>query len=216
MKEDDFGIIVIGSGGHAKVCIEILRDMGELIDYCIGGIDSLDNCLGVPVVRGDDNLQHLRNIGYSRVFIAIGSNQLRDYLAKFALEQGYDLVNAISPRAVVSPSATLGVGIAIMAGVVINAEAIIEDLSIVNTGTTIDHDCFVGRGSHIAPQCALAGNVKVGSRSFLGIGSKVLPGVSVGTQTIIGAGSVVISDIGSNVTAVGVPARVIKSIEVEK
>jgi len=97
-----------------------------------------------------------------------------------------------------------------MAGVVINAEAHIGDLSIVNTGATVDHDCRVGRGVHIAPQCALAGNVMVGDYTFLGIGTKVIPEMIVGQDVTIGAGGIVITDIASESTAVGVPAKVIK------
>lgn len=203
-------IIVVGAGGHAKVCIELLRAMGERVAYCIGGEDSPKQCLGVPVLQGDENLETLSREGYARVFIAIGANKLRDRLATLALRHGYTLINAISPLATISPSATIGSGIAIMAGAVINAEASIGDLSIVNTGATIDHDCRIGRAVHIAPQSALAGNVVVGDHAFLGIGTKVIPEVVIGERAIIGAGGAVVSDIADGCTAVGVPARQIK------
>ena len=204
------GIVVVGAGGHAKVCIELLQAMGEQVAYCVGGEDSPDLCVGIPVLKGDENLLRLREAGYSRLFVAIGSNRLREHLATLAVAQGYQLVNAISPQAVISPTAQLGVGIAVMAGAVINAETTIADLAIINTGATIDHDCQIGKAVHIAPQCGLAGNVAVGKHSFLGIGCKLIPGVLIGENVIIGAGGVVTSDINNNVTAAGVPARVIK------
>lgn len=203
-------IVVIGAGGHAKVCIELLRAMGENVAYCVGAGDGPDHCLDVPVVNGDEHIALLRSEGYSRVFVAIGANGLRDRLARLSLSQGYSLVNAISPRAVVSPSATLGAGVAVMAGAVINANAVIGDLAIINTGATIDHDCQIGVAAHIAPQCAVAGNVVIGKYSFLGIGSRVIPEVEVGERVTIGAGGVVIANIEAGVTAVGVPARNIK------
>lgn len=213
---DRSGIILVGAGGHAKVCIEILQAMGEVIAYCVGREDSPDLCVGVPVLRGDENLVRLREEGYSRLFVAIGENRLRERLATFAIEQGYQLVNAISPQAIISPTVQLGSGIAVMAGVVINAEVVIADLAIINTSVTIDHDCRIGKAAHIATQCGLAGNVVVGSGSFLGIGCKVIPEVSIGENVIIGAGGVVISNINSDVTAVGAPAQVIKQIIVKK
>ncbi|MDF3081842.1 acetyltransferase [Burkholderia sola] len=203
-------IVVVGAGGHAKVCIELLHAAGERVAYCIGGADSPEKCLGVPVLKGDENLETLRREGYARVFIAIGANKLRDRLATLALHHGYTLVNAISPLATISPSATIGSGVAIMAGAVINAEANIGDLSIVNTGATIDHDCRIGRAVHVAPQSALAGNVVVGNYTFLGIGTKVIPEIVIGERAIIGAGGVVVSDISDGCTAVGVPAKQIK------
>lgn len=207
MKHD---IVVVGAGGHAKVCIELLRAMGEAVAFCVGTDDSPASCVGIPVLYGDDNLARLRAEGYHRVFIALGPNRLRMRLAHVAAELGFELVNAISPRAVVSSSAQLGAGIAIMAGAVINAEARIGDLSIINTGASIDHDCIIEAGVHIAPQSALAGKVQVGAGTFLGLGCKVIPEVRIGANVIIGAGAVVVNNIDDGATAVGVPARRIK------
>ena len=203
------GVVVIGSGGHAKVCIELLRAMGEEVAVCVGGADSADACMGVPVLKGDEHLRELRP-DYSRAFVALGSNKLREKLGDFAGELGFELVNAISPTAIVSPTAIIGRGVAIMAGAVINAESAIGDLAIINTGATIDHDNRIGRAAHVAPQCGLAGNVTVGERSFLGIGCKVVPQIRIGKDVTVGAGGVVIEDIPDGVVAVGVPARVMK------
>ena len=65
----------------------------------------------------------------------------------------------------------------------------------------------------ISPGAHLAGNVKVGELSHIGIGASVIQGVKIGRNVIIGAGAVVINDIPDSVTAVGVPARVIKHHE---
>jgi UDP-perosamine 4-acetyltransferase len=201
------GIIIVGAGGHAKVCIELLQAMGEHVGYCVGGHNSPDQCVGIPVLSGDENLGRLREAGYSKIFVAIGSNPLRQRLAATAIEIGFQLVNAISPQAVISPTARLGLGIAVMAGAVINADATIADLAVINTGATVDHDCRIGKAAHIAPQCGLAGGVVVGALSFLGIGCKVIPEVKIGDRVTVGAGGVVISNIDDGATAVGVPAR---------
>lgn len=49
----------------------------------------------------------------------------------------------------------------------------------------------------------------IGSRTFVGAGSIVLPGVTIGEDCIIGAGSVVSRNIPDGSLAVGSPARVI-------
>jgi UDP-perosamine 4-acetyltransferase len=205
------GVVVLGAGGHAKVVIELLRAAGQQVAFCVGAADSTKHCAGVPVLIGDEHLARLRSIGYGRAFIAIGANRLRQRLAAHALDLGYALVNAISPHAVLSPSAKLGQGIAVMAGVVVNAEAVIGDLAILNTGATVDHDCRIGAAVHLAPQCALAGNVLVGAGAFVGIGCKVVPDIEIGADAILGAGAVVTSAIPARVTAVGAPARIIKT-----
>lgn len=201
------GVVIVGAGGHAKVCIELLRAMGTPVACCIGGEDSGESCLGVPVFKGDDHLARLRQEGHAFAFVAIGSNALRQRLASAAKALGYELVNAISPTAVVSPSVRLGKGIAIMAGAVVNADTSIADLAIINTSASVDHDGDIGEAAHIAPQCGLAGNVTVAARAFLGVGCKVIPGVSIGTDVVAGAGSVIISDIASNTRIAGVPAK---------
>lgn len=201
------GVIVIGAGGHAKVCIESLRAMGEQVDFCVGDSHSKSDCVGVPVLNGDEHLARLHADGYTRAFVAIGSNRIREQLADLAIAQGYELVNAISRHAVVSPTVQLGTGIAVMAGAIINAESVIGSLAIINTGACVDHDCKIGKAAHVAPQCGLAGNVSVGSKSFLGIGSRVIPEIFIGSEVMVGAGSVVIVDVEDGQTVVGVPAR---------
>ncbi len=54
--------------------------------------------------------------------------------------------------------------------------------------------------------------VHIGRNCWLGAGVIVLPGITIGDNTVIGAGSVVTKDIGSNVVAVGNPAKVIREI----
>jgi UDP-perosamine 4-acetyltransferase len=153
-------------------------------------------------------LSELRSTGIRYAFVAVGDNALRERLGVMVSAMGFELPNAISPHAVISPSAVLGKGIAVMAGVAINAETRIGDLAIANTNSTIDHDCIIGRAAHIAPGCALAGNVTVGDRSFLGVGVCVIPHVKIGADVILGAGSVVVRDLPDRAKAVGVPARV--------
>ena len=52
--------------------------------------------------------------------------------------------------------------------------------------------------------------------AYIGIGSIILPGVSIGEGAVIGAGSVVTKDIPPHSIAVGVPAKVIKTLKSEK
>jgi acetyltransferase-like isoleucine patch superfamily enzyme len=56
----------------------------------------------------------------------------------------------------------------------------------------------------------LGGGVQIGEEAFLGLSATVLPQIKVGARTIVGAGAVVTQDLPSDVTAVGVPARIVK------
>ena len=61
-----------------------------------------------------------------------------------------------------------------------NADARIGAACIINTGATIDHDCVIGEGVHICPGAHLAGDVRVGDRSWIGIAATIRQGITVG------------------------------------
>jgi acetyltransferase-like isoleucine patch superfamily enzyme len=53
----------------------------------------------------------------------------------------------------------------------------------------------------------------IGNNVYIGVRTIILPGVTIGNRVIIGAGSVITNNIPDNSVAVGVPARVIKSVD---
>lgn len=63
------------------------------------------------------------------------------------------------------------------------------------------------------PEIDIIKPIKVGNNVYIGYGTVILPGVTIGDNVVIGACALVSKDIPSNSVAVGIPARVIKSIE---
>ena len=57
------------------------------------------------------------------------------------------------------------------------------------------------------------GRVTIGNNVHIGINCIIMPGVTIGNNCVIGAGAVVTKDIPDNSIAVGIPARVIESVE---
>lgn len=55
--------------------------------------------------------------------------------------------------------------------------------------------------------------VRIGNNVYIGQNAMILRGVTIGDNVLIGAGSVVTKDIPSNSIAVGVPARVIMTVD---
>jgi UDP-perosamine 4-acetyltransferase len=206
---DSEGVIIVGAGGHAKVIIELFAAGAK--NRVVGLIDNAKSgaVLDIPIVGTDADLRRLRCSGVERAFVALGDNERRVAMGRHLQGCGFQIVNAISPTAIISPSVTVGTGIAIMAGAVINAECQIEDFAIINTGAVVDHDGHVGEGSHIAPGCTLAGSVKIGRLAFIGTGTSIIPSISVGDEAIVGAGACVIRNIPARMSAIGVPARIL-------
>jgi UDP-perosamine 4-acetyltransferase len=206
-------VVVLGAGGHAKVVIEILRACGHEVTGILDADPAPRTVVGAPVIGGDELLPKLRSDGVARAFVALGGNGLRLKLGRLAQGLGFELVNAVHPGAVLSPSVRLGVGVAVMAGAVVNAESRIDDLAVVNTRAGVDHDGVIGEAAHVAPGCALAGEVTVGARAFLGAGVTAVPGVTVGEGAVVGAGACIVRDIEAGVLALGVPARTVRRLQ---
>lgn len=216
MKDLNNKLIILGSGGHSKVVIEIIKqnlqyEIVGLIDKNVG-----DKTLDIPIIGNDNDLVGIYERGVKNAFVAIGNNTVRRNLSILLKKIGFNLINVISKNAIVSGSAKLGNGILLMPASIINSSSQIDDGCIINTNSSIDHDCIIGKYTHIAPGCAIAGNVRIGNNCFLGVGSKVINGIEIQDETIIGAGSTIIENMEGYSTIVGTPGKIIKRKKIKE
>lgn len=81
--------------------------------------------------------------------------------------------------------------------------------------TFITHDggIWTLRRLGLLEDADIFGTIKVGNNVHIGISSIIMPGVVIGNNCIIGCGAIVTKDIPDNSVAVGVPAKVIQTIE---
>jgi len=204
--------LVIGAGGHAKVVIDALLSSGCLVSGCYDdnkAISGSEPVPGVYVIGGTSLVERDWKRG-SNVIVAIGDNVVRRRLS-LRLKVEYGVARA--PSAVLGMGVRVGHGAMILPSAVVNIQTVVGNHAILNTSCSVDHDCQIGDFAHVAPGCHLGGDVTVGEGTFLGVGSTVIPGIRIGRWSIVGGGSVVNKDIPDNCTAVGVPARVIKTRE---
>ena len=52
--------------------------------------------------------------------------------------------------------------------------------------------------------------------AWIGAGASILPGVTIGEYAIVGAGAIVTKDVGDYEVAVGVPAKIVKTLDKDK
>ena len=206
-------LAILGASGHGKVVADIALAMGHFT--CVVFFDDAwpdKKANGkYEIIGNSDELKAFAKREKASVFVALGNNNIRFLKLKQLVEHGLQIATLVHPSASVSTSAMIGDGSVIMPGAVINADATIGDAAIVNTLSAIEHDCKLGNAVHISPGAALAGGVQVGDFSWIGIGASVVQQIAIGSNVVIGAGAAVVCDVPDNVTAVGVPARVIKS-----
>lgn len=198
------GVYVIGAGGHAKVVVSTLLEVGIPVDgFFDDDVKKLDSTiLGVRVVG---TIADAKALSPQSGVIGIGDNKVRQRIAEEL--EGWEWLSVVHPRAYVHSSTRLGPGTVVFAGSVVQPDVHLGAHVIINTGVTVDHDCIVWNFVHLAPGVHLAGSVQIGEGAFLGTGVAVIPGVRIGNWAVIGAGGVVIRDVPPHVTAVGVPAR---------
>lgn len=83
-------------------------------------------------------------------------------------------------------------------------------------GIVIHPDASIGVNCLVFQQVTIgAGNrpglPRIGGHVDIGAGAKILGGVVVGDHARIGANAVVVDDVPTGATAVGIPARIIRS-----
>lgn len=211
MKND---VIVVGSGGHAKVIIDIIEKQG--IYNIIGLIDGFKS-VGTEVfgykVLGDEvalSSSIYQDIKYG--IIAIGDNWVRSQVVKkvVTVRPDFKFIKAIHPSANIAKGVVVGDGTVIMAGVNVNSDTRIGTHSIINTNSSLDHDNIIGDFVTIAPGAITGGNVTVGDFSSVSLGAKVIHKITIEEHSLIGAGSVVVKNIESQSVWYGVPAKLVR------
>ena len=194
-------LIIIGASGHGKVVADIAALNGYKDIVFLDNDSNIKNCAGYPVLGPDTMTSELDG----DVFIAVGKAETRKKLMERDANRNFPVL--IHPSAVVADSSEVGVGSVVMAGAVINPGARIGKGCIINTSSSVDHDCVVGDYVHISVGAHLSGTVVVGTGTWIGAGAIVSNNVDICADCVIGAGAVVIKDITEPGTYVGVPAR---------
>jgi sugar O-acyltransferase (sialic acid O-acetyltransferase NeuD family) len=191
-------IILIGAGGHAASCIDVIEQQDKFqIAGLIGKKEELGRRVcGYNVFGIDDDLPELIK-QYKSAHISIGQidTNKRNIIYSQVLELGFTMPTIISPNSYVSKHADIGNGNIIMHGVIINAGVKIGDNCIINSKALIEHDVQIQDGCHISTNSVLNGNVKIGTGAFIGSSVCIKNNISIGKYSIIGMGLSVRQDL---------------------
>lgn len=206
MKKIKNELIIIGAGSLGVMTLDAALEMN-----CYENIYFIDDSKkdelihGYKVIGGIEYLNTLDSDTDS--IIAIANNEVRKKIAK---KHKLNYVNIIHPKAVVSQFAKIGLGNIILSHTSIDPNVELLNHVIVNKNNSIGHDSVINNYSQVSPGCSFGGFINLEEGVFIGLGTALIPGTKVGSWSTIGAGAVVTKDIPNNVTAVGVPAKIIK------
>ena len=174
-------IYLIGAGGHAFSCVDVVLNCG----YSIKGIYGLKEDLGKSIlgntikgtqfelsetIKKEDNL-----------LIAVGHTyEKNERLEVFKLfEEKCTFPKIISPFSIISKYAEIETGSIVMPGAKVGVDCKIGSHSIINTNSSIDHNSKIGSFSHISTSVTINGNVNVGNNVFIGSGSVLKDSIKI-------------------------------------
>jgi sugar O-acyltransferase (sialic acid O-acetyltransferase NeuD family) len=202
-------VLVIGTGDHARVILELVRAAGMV---AVGMIEPgrqvrqplVDGC---PVLGTLDRFEDWADAASAGGFVvALGDNGERAAAFDEVIGLGLRAVSLVHPTAIILGGARIADGAQVCAAALVGVGAQVASDAIINSAAVLDHDVIVERHAFVAPGARLAGRVVVGEGAFVGIGASVRQGVRIGSWSTVGAGAVVVRDVGEGRTVVGVPA----------
>ncbi|HLR21306.1 MAG TPA: acetyltransferase [Tissierellaceae bacterium] len=199
-------LLIIGANGHGRVVADIALKMNRWKEIAFLD-DNEDKKLILNIKVIGKSRDAFKYVDDYEIFVGIGDNIIRQNIQESLEKIGASIPVLIHPDAVIGEEVEIESGTVVMAGAIINCCTKIGKGSIINTGVTIDHDNIIEDYVHISPGVNLAGTVKIGKGTWVGIGSIVINNIEIVGNCKIGAGAVVIKDICEVGSYVGIPAK---------
>jgi sugar O-acyltransferase (sialic acid O-acetyltransferase NeuD family) len=194
-------IVLIGAGGHAQSCIDVIEQEGKYrVVGLVGKSEEVGKIIhGHEVLSNESQLHELAK-KIPLALIAVGqirSAKIRIRLFEKAKQAGFLMASIKSPFAYVSRDVKIGEGTIIMHAAVINAGVRIGQNCIINSKALIEHNATISDNCHVSTGVLINGDVTVSSGSFIGSGSVIREGISIGKNVVVSMGSVIRKNVES-------------------
>lgn len=208
-------LIIIGAGSFGREVLEYAEaivDAGKNEWEICGFLD--DNTLALdgydvkyPILGGISNYQPMEG----DVFIsAFGEGNARVKYANMIKERGGKFINIIHPQATILRRVKLGIGCIIGQNTLLANDTECGDFLYMNYGSVVGHDNIFGIGCTLNVYSGTNGNVIFGDYVYMGTHAVVIPEINVGCNVNIAAGAAVFSNVKSDRTIYGNPAKMLK------
>lgn len=205
-------MLVAGAGGHALECFDILaqKALPDLLEF-FDDITPEQMVLQKYAIIRELNRVESHFAKDPRFFLAVGNPRYRVLFYEKFIRVGGSMVNLLGFQNTISPFSRFE-GVDIFNHCFIGSQAQIGKGTLVNTGAQIHHEVQVGEFCEISPRAVILGAAIIGNQTRIGANATILPKIKIGNRVIIGAGSVITKDVPDNVTVVGVPGRILKTL----
>ena len=211
-------LILYGASNFGDEIVQLFRDVNknsektkwEIVGFLDDNFDVIGKDRnGVKVIGNKNWLKNNHQSDYYYV-CCIGNaktkSKIVDHLNSFKVKYA----SAIHPTVVISEYSKVGDGTVITAGNIITTNVLIKNHIIINLSCTIGHKSVIEDYCTINPAVNISGDTILHEGAYIGTNATILEKISIGRYSIIGGGALVNKNIPDNVTAVGIPVRIVK------
>ena len=188
-------IILIGSGGHAASCIDVIESSKkyQICGFVSDNIKPGNKFLNYPILSNLNDIEKIKKIT-KNLILAFGSIydcKKRSEVFNYLKKKDFKFKSVISPKSYISKHSLIGDGTIIMHGAIVNSGAEIGDNCIINSNSLIEHDCKLSSNCHVSTSATLNGCVQVGMNSFIGSRSVIKEGLVLKKNSFVKMGEIV-------------------------
>jgi len=199
-------IVIFGAGGQANSVAELAIDLGYKIKHFIAQNKEKRSLFGAFITNEIDLTSNCF------IAIAIGENKIREklYLDISKIASISQFPKLIHPSATISQSSKIDYGVIVLPNAVVGPNSKVSKFSILNIGSSLDHDSKMEDFSSLGPLSVTGGNVLISRLAKIEIGAVIQKGIKVAENCTIGANSFLNKDTNKNSIYYGSPARYIR------
>ena len=185
-------LYLIGSGGHAASCIDLIESTKKFKILGIFTNDILRSKLGYKILGKTSEISKFKSkcknvvLGFGGIYDLKNRNKVFNTLSK----KGFKFPKIISPSSNISKYSKIGDGVQIFHNCTVNSNAVISENCIVNNHTLIEHDVFLDKNVHVSTGVIINGSVTIEKNTFIGSGSIVRENIKITSETFIKMGTI--------------------------
>ena len=210
-------LVIFGAGGLGREVLLLLQQLNDREPaWELRGFYD-DQPPATPTIAGLPYLGTAADLTATAeplaVAVAVGSPGGRAAVVARLTSARLSFPVLVHPRVALGPGQriALGAGCIVQQGCILTCDITLGRFVLLNLGCTVGHDAALGDFCSLMPHANVSGAAQLATGVYLGTNATVIQGVRIGANTIVGAGAVAVRDLPANVTAVGIPARAVRS-----